>query len=91
MGQRMAPRPTALRGAQASWLPWPEGEFETVNDALGSCWWHAGHGIDDAAGLEQRADQLARRQRLRRRALGLALGLVLTGVAWRSLSDATPR
>jgi diguanylate cyclase (GGDEF)-like protein len=63
-----------------------EGEFETVNDALGSLLVARRARIDDAARLEQRADKLARSSVFAAGALGLALGLVLTGVAWRSLS-----
>jgi len=80
-------------GATADLAPWrsklaavAEGEFETVNDALGSLLVARRARIDDAARLEQRADKLARSSVFAAGALGLALGLVLTGVAWRSLS-----
>ena len=63
-----------------------EGELETVNRALGDLLVARRARIDDAARLEQRADHVARISVFAAGALGLALGLMLTLVAWRSLS-----
>jgi len=63
-----------------------EGEFETVNNALGNLLTARRARIDEAARVEQRADRIARSSVFAAGALGLALGLLLTLVAWRSLS-----
>jgi diguanylate cyclase (GGDEF)-like protein len=63
-----------------------EGEFETINNALGNLLAARRARIDDAARMEQRADQFARISVFAAGAVGLALGLLLTVVAWRSLT-----
>jgi len=63
-----------------------EGEFETINNALGNLLAARRARIDDAARVEQRADQFARISVFAAGAVGLALGLLLTVVAWRSLT-----
>ena len=63
-----------------------EGDFETVNNALGDLLAARRARIDDAAKLEHRADRIARASVFAVGALGLALGLLLMLVAWRSMS-----
>jgi diguanylate cyclase (GGDEF)-like protein len=63
-----------------------DGDFETINDALGDLLAARRARIDEAARLENRADRVARVSVFAVGVLGLALGLVLTAIAWRSMA-----
>ena len=77
-GADPAQRSRALAAAQ--------GEFEAIDRALGELLTVWRERIDDAARREHRADRIARLSAFAAAALALLLGLVLTAVAWRSLS-----
>jgi diguanylate cyclase (GGDEF)-like protein len=63
-----------------------EVEFETINKTLELLLTARRARIDEAARLEQRADRIARISVFAAGTLALALGVLLTLVAWRSLS-----
>ncbi len=62
------------------------GELEAVGHALGNLLAAARARVDEAARIEQRSDNIARISVFAAGAVGLALGLLLTVVAWRSLT-----
>jgi diguanylate cyclase (GGDEF)-like protein len=72
--------------ARSRQLAAAQGEFEAIDRALDDLLAARRNRIDEAARREHRADRIARVSAFAAGALALVLGLVLTLVAWRSLS-----
>jgi diguanylate cyclase (GGDEF)-like protein len=73
-------------GARERLLAEAEAEFKAIDDALATFWSARRARIDEAARIERRVDQLARIAVFVAGLMALALGLMLTLVAWRSLA-----